>query len=147
MYSQSLPKLNGVVLNDSRSILSATAQAGLITEIQFWSTPPGYLRFSVPSFLLGILYERTMERLFPALRSRIVVIAIKKSSPQAPSTPPSCGAVESEPESAVELGAERSGSAWQSPMRFARRIGGKRSETLELQGFWRNCLPKPVIHL
>ena len=76
-------------LNDSRSILSATAQAGLITEIQFWSTPPGYLRFSVPSFLLGILYERTMERLFPALRSRIVVIAIKKSSPQAPSTPPS----------------------------------------------------------
>jgi len=41
----------------------------------------------------------------------------------------------------------RGGSAWQSPMRFARRIGGKRSETLELQGFWRNCLPKPVIHL
>lgn len=76
-------------LNDSRSILSATAQAGLVTEIQFWSSPPGYLRFSVPSFLLGILYERTMERLFPALRSRIVVIAIKKSSPQTPSTSPS----------------------------------------------------------
>jgi SAM-dependent methyltransferase len=58
-------------LNDSRSILSATAQAGLTTDIQFWSTPPGYLRFSVPSFLLGVLYERVVERLFPAFRSQI----------------------------------------------------------------------------
>jgi ubiquinone/menaquinone biosynthesis C-methylase UbiE len=64
-------------LNDKKSILSVMAKVGLVPEIQFWSTPPGYLRFSRLSFLLGVLYERTVERAFPAARGRIVVIATK----------------------------------------------------------------------
>lgn len=64
-------------LNDRRSIMSATEQAGLRADVQFWSTPPGYLRFSLPSFLLGVLYERTVERLVPGLRATIVVVATK----------------------------------------------------------------------
>lgn len=64
-------------LNDRRAIMSATEQAGLRADVQFWSTPPGYLRFSRPSFLLGVLYERTVERLVPALRATIVMVATK----------------------------------------------------------------------
>jgi SAM-dependent methyltransferase len=64
-------------LNDKKSILSVTTDAGLVPEIHFWSTPPGYLRFSRFSFLLGVIYERTVERLLPAARGRIVVIATK----------------------------------------------------------------------
>ena len=64
-------------LNDKRSILSVIEKSGLDPEIHFWSTPPGYLRFSRPSFLLGVLYERTVERVLPAARARIVVIATK----------------------------------------------------------------------
>jgi ubiquinone/menaquinone biosynthesis C-methylase UbiE len=63
--------------NDSRTIRSVMTQAGLVPVINFWSTPPGYLRFSPLSFLVGVLYERTAERLVPALRARIVVTATK----------------------------------------------------------------------
>jgi SAM-dependent methyltransferase len=64
-------------LNDKKSILSVMTKVGLVPEIHFWSIPPGYLRFSRPSFLLGVLYERTVERILPAARGRIVVIATK----------------------------------------------------------------------
>lgn len=64
-------------LNDKKSIRSVTAKVGLAAEIYFWSTPPGYLRFSRPSFLLGVLYERTVERVVPPARGRIVVVATK----------------------------------------------------------------------
>jgi SAM-dependent methyltransferase len=64
-------------LNDRKSIQSVMRQAGLTPEIHFWSSPPGYLRFSRPSFLAGVLYERTIERILPAARGRIVVIATK----------------------------------------------------------------------
>lgn len=64
-------------LNDKKCILSVMENAGLDPDIHFWSIPPGYLRFSRPSFLLGVLYERTVERVLPAARGRIVVIATK----------------------------------------------------------------------
>jgi ubiquinone/menaquinone biosynthesis C-methylase UbiE len=64
-------------LNDSKSIMNVTRNAGLEAEIHFHSMPPGYLRFSIISFLLGVLYERTVERIFPRLRGRIIVIATK----------------------------------------------------------------------
>jgi ubiquinone/menaquinone biosynthesis C-methylase UbiE len=63
--------------NDKKSVLSIMTKVGLIPELHFWSAPPGYLRFSRFSFLLGVLYERTVERVLPAARGRIVVIATK----------------------------------------------------------------------
>jgi hypothetical protein len=53
------------------------SEAGLVEDISFWSMPPGYLRFSRMSFLLGVLYERTIEKLIPPARASIVVIATK----------------------------------------------------------------------
>jgi len=50
---------------------------GFACQIEHRSHPPGYLRFNWLAFLAGVLYERTLEREFPALRSRIIVLARK----------------------------------------------------------------------
>jgi SAM-dependent methyltransferase len=54
--------------NDARTIRRVMIEAGLVPDIQFWRVPPGYLRFHPLAFRLGVLYERTIEAIFPALR-------------------------------------------------------------------------------
>jgi SAM-dependent methyltransferase len=66
-------------LNDASTIRRQLRACKLECEIQNLSTPPGYLRFSALSFLVGVLFERLFERNFRALRARIVVIAKKVS--------------------------------------------------------------------
>jgi SAM-dependent methyltransferase len=65
--------------NDRRTIESVLTRVGLEPEIRFHSMPPGYLRFSRLSFMVGVLHERTIERVLPATRSRILVVATKPS--------------------------------------------------------------------
>jgi len=50
---------------------------GFTCELEYRSVAPGYLRFSRLSFLLGVLYERTIENRFPALRGAIIGVAQK----------------------------------------------------------------------
>ncbi len=64
-------------LNEKRSITEQLHDCGFECQIQHLSTPPGYLRFSKLSFLVGVLFERTLERSFPALRARLIVEARK----------------------------------------------------------------------
>ena len=64
-------------LNDGRTVDRLCRGAGLDLEVKFRSTPPGYLRFSTVTFMLGVLYERCAERLFPPLRALIWVSARK----------------------------------------------------------------------
>lgn len=64
-------------LNDSKTIISVIRSSGLEPEIYFLSTPPGYMRFSRVSFLIGVFYERIIEKAFSHLRARIVVVAVK----------------------------------------------------------------------
>lgn len=64
-------------LNDDKTILEQLRNSGFTCEIEHQSTPPGYLRFSAPSFLAGVVFERTIERNFPALRGLIIVMARK----------------------------------------------------------------------
>jgi SAM-dependent methyltransferase len=73
-------------LNDTRAIMAATSAVGLQAEIGYQSTPPGYLRFSRISFLIGVFYERSLERVFPRLRGRIIVVATKPAEPRQPSS-------------------------------------------------------------
>jgi SAM-dependent methyltransferase len=64
--------------NTVRSITSLLTKCGLeIVEIETLPSPPGYLRFSPVAFFLGVLYERTFERIFPSLRAVIVCVASK----------------------------------------------------------------------
>jgi hypothetical protein len=66
-------------LNDASAIRKQLHDAGFAPpEIQLISLPPGYLRFSKLTFLLGAFYERTVERLFPSLRGKIIVAATKQ---------------------------------------------------------------------
>jgi len=65
-------------LNDEKSIREQLQDLGLECVIRHQSTPPGYLRFSRLTFLAGVLFERTMERAFPALRALLIVSAWKK---------------------------------------------------------------------
>ena len=58
-------------LNDEGAIRRAANAAGFTTHIEHRSTPPGYLRFHPIAFLLGVLYERTIERFAPPLRATI----------------------------------------------------------------------------
>jgi ubiquinone/menaquinone biosynthesis C-methylase UbiE len=70
-------------LNDDRTISRQMRECGFTSEIEHRILPPGYLRFSRLSFLAGVLYERTMEKLFPSLRATIIVTARKTLSAQA----------------------------------------------------------------
>jgi SAM-dependent methyltransferase len=64
-------------LNDDRAIAENLLRCGFRCEVEHHGLPPGYLRFSRLSFLVGVLYERTVERKIPALRATIVVKARK----------------------------------------------------------------------
>ena len=63
--------------NDERTIRKLMNDAGFSVEITHRSTPPGYLTFSRFSFMLGILYERSVERLFPQLRASLLIVGCK----------------------------------------------------------------------
>lgn len=65
-------------LNDETTIRRQLASCGFACDIQHHSLPPGYLRFSRVTFLAGVLFERTVEKWFPALRGTIIVIARKQ---------------------------------------------------------------------
>jgi SAM-dependent methyltransferase len=66
-------------LNDDRAIAQLLKACGFCSQVEHHSLPPGYLRFSKLSFLAGVLFERTVERKFPALRATIIVGARKQS--------------------------------------------------------------------
>ncbi len=70
--------------NTARVLRRILSQCGLKTEeLELLASPPGYLRFSPVAFLLGTLYERTFERVFPNLRAALVAVARKEGSPLA----------------------------------------------------------------
>lgn len=62
--------------NDEHTIREQLEKCGLACELlEHRSVAPGYLRFSRLSFLLGVLFERTIEKRFPALRGVIIGVA------------------------------------------------------------------------
>lgn len=65
--------------NDEGAIREQLKNCGFTCELEYHSVAPGYLRFSRLSFLLGVLYERTMEKRFPPLRGVIIGVARKES--------------------------------------------------------------------
>jgi ubiquinone/menaquinone biosynthesis C-methylase UbiE len=68
-------------INSARRIRRCAAHIGAQVEILRIGTPPGYLRRSLPLFLIGVLYERTLERLIPALRAGLWVRMTKPARP------------------------------------------------------------------
>jgi ubiquinone/menaquinone biosynthesis C-methylase UbiE len=68
--------------NDEHAIREQLKSCGFACELEYKSVAPGYLRFSRLSFLLGVLYERTIEKRFPALRGVIIGVARKKITTQ-----------------------------------------------------------------
>ena len=66
-------------LNDAETISTQLRSCGFDCDIEFHSTPPGYLRFNKFTFLAGVFYEKTFERHFPSLRAKIIVLARKAS--------------------------------------------------------------------
>ena len=66
-------------LNDATTIERQLHASGFSPHrIDYHSLPPGYLRFNKFAFLVGVLYERTLERAFPSLRGQIIVTARKQ---------------------------------------------------------------------
>jgi SAM-dependent methyltransferase len=63
--------------NDELTIRKQLKNCGFACELEHRSVAPGYLRFSRLSFLLGVLYERTIEKRFSALRGVIIGVARK----------------------------------------------------------------------
>ena len=63
--------------NDESTIRKQLKNCGFACELEHRSVAPGYLRFSRLSFLLGVLYERTIEKRFSALRGVIIGVARK----------------------------------------------------------------------
>lgn len=66
--------------NDDLAIREQLKSCGFACELDYRSVAPGYLRFSRPSFLLGVLFERTIEKRFPHLRGVIIGVARKKAA-------------------------------------------------------------------
>jgi ubiquinone/menaquinone biosynthesis C-methylase UbiE len=65
-------------LNTAATIKSLAAQSGFSkTDVKLFSLPPGYLRASTFLFLLGVFYERTLEKLFRNLRGRLIARCVK----------------------------------------------------------------------
>jgi len=64
-------------LNDRTSVKKLCRNVGLNTEIDFWHSPPGYLRFHHLAFKLGVAYERSIERLWAPLAALMIVKAKK----------------------------------------------------------------------
>lgn len=66
--------------NDELAIREQLKGCGFACELEHRSVAPGYLRFSRLSFLLGVLFERTIEKRFPSLRGVIIGVARKKAA-------------------------------------------------------------------
>ena len=66
--------------NDRRQIARALRDAGLCGKIRHIARPPNYLSFHPAAFMVEIIYERTVESLFPRLRARLLVEARKPVS-------------------------------------------------------------------
>ena len=66
--------------NDELAIREQLKKCAFACELDHRSVAPGYLRFSRLSFLLGVLFERTIEKRFPPLRGAIVGVARKKAA-------------------------------------------------------------------
>ncbi len=64
-------------LNTKSTITKLCARHNLTVQIQMLSGPPGYLRFNKYFFLLGIAFERIIERNLPFLRGTILIKAKK----------------------------------------------------------------------
>lgn len=68
-------------LNDANSIEKQLTACGFEPpQVEYHALPPGYLRFNKLAFLMGVCYERTLERCFPSLRGKI--IAFTRKSPR-----------------------------------------------------------------
>jgi ubiquinone/menaquinone biosynthesis C-methylase UbiE len=65
--------------NDDLAIREQLKDCGFACELEYRSVAPGYLRYSPLTFMLGVLYERTIEKRFPALRGVIIGVAHKKT--------------------------------------------------------------------
>jgi hypothetical protein len=76
-------------LNSEWSIKDQLRSCGFECEIRHVSIPPGYLQFSTLAFLGGILFERTFERTFPALRARLFAEGTKTFQGRPMATKPS----------------------------------------------------------
>jgi SAM-dependent methyltransferase len=64
-------------LNARNDVNHHCSAANLIPSIEYKAGPPGYLRFNRLAFIVGVLYERILERAFPPLRQKIWVKATK----------------------------------------------------------------------
>jgi len=69
-------------LNDDQTITRQLRKCGFTCEIEHHIHPPGYLRFCRLSFMVGVLFERTLEKRLPSLRATIIVTAKKQFSAQ-----------------------------------------------------------------
>jgi SAM-dependent methyltransferase len=68
-------------MNSSRDVRRICRKANLeVLELQFLTSPPGYLRFSPIAFLAGTLYVKSVEQYIPGLRPTIALIARKRAS-------------------------------------------------------------------
>ncbi len=66
------------LMNSEEDMRRMCAASGLKVErLEYRSGPPGYLRFSVPTFLAGTAWERFIERPFASMRAQILLVAIK----------------------------------------------------------------------
>ena len=66
--------------NDDNAIREQLRSCRFSCELDHRSVAPGYLRFSRLSFLLGVLFERTIEKRFPPLRGVIIGVARKTAA-------------------------------------------------------------------
>jgi len=66
--------------NDEVAIRQQLENCGFACALKHHSVAPGYLRFSRIAFLLGVLYERTIEKRYPALRGAIIGVAHKRAA-------------------------------------------------------------------
>jgi SAM-dependent methyltransferase len=66
-------------LNSERRIRECARMTGLAVQVTCVAKPPGYLRRSALLFLVGIAYERTIEKVFPPLRAGLWVTMTKPS--------------------------------------------------------------------
>lgn len=66
--------------NDELAIREQLKNCGFACELDHRSVAPGYLRFNRLSFLVGVLFERTIEKRFPPLRGVIIGVARKMAA-------------------------------------------------------------------
>ncbi len=59
-------------INTKSAINRIAAECGTTAQIENIAVPPAYLAFSWPTWKLGVLYSKTMERWFPWLRAQVV---------------------------------------------------------------------------